>query len=212
MELVIVFDNTAYDPTLTPAWGFSCLIKHAETKLLFDTGSNGDILLSNMRKLDIDPESIDIVALSHPHFDHIGGLDSFLNINSRAKIYFPYTGAPNLHSRRSFVMDSQKLAPGIYTTGVLSFIEQSLVVELSTGIAVISGCAHPGVKAILDAASDYGEVKAIIGGLHDFEDFELLGDMDLICPTHCTFYSSRLQEMFPQAYYQGGAVRIIHLE
>ena len=212
MEIVIIYDNTAYDPSLTPAWGFSCLINKDDTTLLFDTGADGDILLSNMERLNIDPASMDVVALSHPHFDHIGGLESFLAVNSRAKVYFPDTGAPNLHSRATLIRDSQELAPGIHTTGVLAFIEQSLIVELSTGIALISGCAHPGVKNILDAASDFGQVKAIIGGLHDFKDFQLLGDMDLICPTHCTFYQDRLQEMFPEKYLQGGAGRRIYLE
>ncbi len=177
MEIIIIYDNTAYEPSLTPAWGFSCLIRHAGATLLFDTGANGEILLSNMQKIDIDPESVDTVVLSHPHFDHVGGLENFLAFNSRAKVYLPDTGATNMYSRGIPLSAPQKLAPGIYTTGVLSSIEQSLLVEISNGVALISGCAHPGLKHILQAASKFGKVKAIIGGLHDFKDFSLLKDM-----------------------------------
>jgi len=212
MEITIIYDNTAVDPFLVPAWGFSCLIRHEGFTLLFDTGAEGALLLSNMEKLGIDPESVDKVVLSHPHFDHVGGLESFLSQNSRAEVYFPDTGVPNMHSRATPIRESQELASGIHTTGVLSFIEQSVIVEISNGIALISGCAHPGLKNILDAASNYGKVKAIIGGLHDFTDFHLLRDMELICPTHCTFYLNQLQEMFPETCLQGGAGRKVHLE
>lgn len=46
-------------------------------KILFDTGANRRILLSNIEKLKIDPASIDEVFISHLHFDHTGGLSEF---------------------------------------------------------------------------------------------------------------------------------------
>jgi len=61
MKITIIFDNTAYDPTLQASWGFSALIEINEKKILFDTGDNGNILLSNMKKLHIDPADIDEV-------------------------------------------------------------------------------------------------------------------------------------------------------
>jgi len=32
MKITIIFDNTAYDPTLQPSWGFSALIEINEKK------------------------------------------------------------------------------------------------------------------------------------------------------------------------------------
>jgi metal-dependent hydrolase (beta-lactamase superfamily II) len=36
------------------------------------------VLLKNMAELELSPASVDLVSLSHTYWDHIGGLDSFL--------------------------------------------------------------------------------------------------------------------------------------
>jgi len=81
VKIKILYDNTVFQSGLKPDWGFSCLVETPNRTILFDTGSNGSILLENMKKLDIDPLSIDEVFISHPHFDHVGGLSVFLNYN-----------------------------------------------------------------------------------------------------------------------------------
>ena len=59
LTIQIVYDNNEFDPDLTPEWGFSCFIKGKEKTLLFDTGGNGKILLSNMEKLKVKPEEVE---------------------------------------------------------------------------------------------------------------------------------------------------------
>jgi metal-dependent hydrolase (beta-lactamase superfamily II) len=44
---------------LKTAWGFGYLIKTEKENILFDTGGNSEILLFNMKKLGIDPNSIE---------------------------------------------------------------------------------------------------------------------------------------------------------
>ena len=79
MKLTIIYDNTVFKPVLQSDWGFSCLVEVENCpKILFDTGTDGDILLSNMSKLNIDPLSIKEVFISHAHFDHQGVSLSFL--------------------------------------------------------------------------------------------------------------------------------------
>jgi 7,8-dihydropterin-6-yl-methyl-4-(beta-D-ribofuranosyl)aminobenzene 5'-phosphate synthase len=63
--MTIVYDNNPFDEKLERDWGFSCFIKGLEKSILFDTGTNGRSLLSNMEKLGILPEEIDLVFLSH---------------------------------------------------------------------------------------------------------------------------------------------------
>ncbi|MTI69792.1 MAG: MBL fold metallo-hydrolase [Firmicutes bacterium] len=51
--------------------------------VMFDTGANGDILLNNMKKMNIEPESIDVIVLSHYHKDHIKGLEKIIEFNNK---------------------------------------------------------------------------------------------------------------------------------
>jgi len=68
-ELIIVYDNNPFDHSLRTAWGFSCLIRLPDKTILFDTGGDGSTLLHNMKQLQINPEEIDAIVLSHIHGD-----------------------------------------------------------------------------------------------------------------------------------------------
>jgi len=72
MKITIIYDNTAFRKDLQADWGFSALVEVEERKILFDTGANGRILLSNMEKLKLDPKEIGDVFISHLHWDHTG--------------------------------------------------------------------------------------------------------------------------------------------
>lgn len=58
--------------------GVSFYIEVGGSRVLFDTGSSGTVLLHNLEKLKINPPDISTVVLSHGHNDHIGGLAAFL--------------------------------------------------------------------------------------------------------------------------------------
>jgi len=78
MKVTIIYDNTVYKEDLQPDWGFSALVEVEGTpKILFDTGANGEILLNNMGRLNIDPASIEELFISHAHFDHTEDFLSF---------------------------------------------------------------------------------------------------------------------------------------
>jgi hypothetical protein len=61
-HLTILFDNYHGLPELTSLWGFAALIRAAGRTILFDTGSNGRVLLKNMAVLGHMPESVDLVV------------------------------------------------------------------------------------------------------------------------------------------------------
>jgi len=89
MKITIIYDNTASRIDLQADWGFSALVGIKERKILFDTGANGRILLSNMQKLGINPEEIKEVFISHSHFGHTEGLSAFLDQNNEVKVWVP---------------------------------------------------------------------------------------------------------------------------
>jgi len=207
MQVTIIYDNDAWLPDLQPDWGFSCLVEgDGQPTILFDTGADGAILLKNMDKLDIDPLSVDLVIISHGHFDHAGGLSDFLSLNRDVTVYVP-SSWQRVRGAREVVPVREGLAigQGLYSTGELQAIEHSLVIRTARGNVIITGCSHPGVDRVLQASAVWGEPFALIGGLHGFRQFELLQPLSLICPTHCTMYKKELTTMYPGKCVSGGA-------
>ncbi|MBN1847009.1 MAG: MBL fold metallo-hydrolase [Deltaproteobacteria bacterium] len=212
MKTTIIYDNTTFRNDLLADWGFSALVEAKGKKILFDTGASGSILLSNMATLGIVPKEIDEVFISHSHFDHTGGLSAFLDQNSNVKVWVPRSFRGVKKAREVVeIRDSRKLHEGIYSTGELEGIEQSLCIETPKGIVIIAGCSHPRMEHIIGAASEFGSVYGIIGGLHGNRP-QTLEDLDFICATHCTQYKQEIGYLYPERYVEGGAGRVIEIE
>jgi 7,8-dihydropterin-6-yl-methyl-4-(beta-D-ribofuranosyl)aminobenzene 5'-phosphate synthase len=179
---------------------------------MFDTGAKGPVLLHNMDVLDISPSGIDIVAISHAHFDHAGGLPEILRLNNNAALFLPLPPGRDFPAKNvTIVRQACPVCERISSTGVLDGIEQSLLLDTESGIVIITGCAHPGVGKILDIASDTAPVRGILGGLHGFDDFERLSDLEFVCPCHCTQYKAEIEMIFPDKYIKGGVGTIVQI-
>ena len=211
MEITIVFDNNPSEQGLVTEWGFSAVISGAEKTILFDTGGS-DILLSNMDKLNIRPESLDVVVLSHKHPDHTGGLMSLLGRSGNLSVYVPVSFGKELKDRiRSFgvtvveVGEPMEVCQDVYSTGQIGTLikEQSLVIRSEKGVVVIVGCAHPGIVKIVRAAKDLvrDKVLLVVGGFHlewisksriekIISAFERMG-VRYVAPTHCSGEKAR---------------------
>ncbi|HMA76663.1 MAG TPA: MBL fold metallo-hydrolase [Candidatus Krumholzibacteriaceae bacterium] len=208
MKIIIVYDNTSTGENLAADWGFSCFIQTDKRKILFDTGGNGKILLQNLRELKIDPEDFDDIVISHPDFDHIGGLSHILNLNSSAVIHNPISFRGIRYKNEVKYYDHPaEIYQNIFLTGELGKREQSLAVRTENGLILIIGCGHPTLRKIMAAASPFGDIHAIIGGLHGFREFEILEKVEKICPTHCTVHKEKIKELYPAKYIEGGAGR-----
>jgi len=148
-----------------------------ERTLLFDVGGEGSITLKNMERLKIDPQAIDVMMLSHIHYDHIGGLSCFLKRNSDVRVYIPESfpksiknEVQNAGAELVKVNGPIEICKNAYSTGELgSWIkEQSLIIKTSKGLVIITGCAHPGIVNIVKRAKEIAgaDVYLIVGGFH----------------------------------------------
>jgi len=177
----IVYDNHEHDERLGTAWGFACVIEGLQATLLFDAGGDGELLLANMESAGFAPEQIDRVVLSHIHADHTGGLEQFLLANPQVTVFLPSVFPAEFKDsvRRSCALVVETSAPcpvceGAWTTGVLGDEkkEQGLSVRAPGGQVLVTGCAHPGIVRMVDAAKQHtrSRVDAILGGFHMRDD------------------------------------------
>ncbi len=86
MKIHVLMENTTVDPALTAEHGLSLFVETRRHKVLFDAGQTG-AFADNARRMDVDLRDVDVVVLSHGHYDHGGGLRYFLELNDRAPVY-----------------------------------------------------------------------------------------------------------------------------
>lgn len=219
IQMTIVYDNYPFKEKIAKDWGFSCFIKGLEKSILFDTGTNGHILLSNMEKLGIRPGEIDLVFLSHAHRDHTGGLDLLLSQNSKMDIWLPEFFSSSfknaIKKKGSTVVEVknfQKICEGAYTTGIIEgwIKEQSLILDTDKGLIVITGCAHPRITKVITTAKELlkKDIYMVFGGFHlaGFDKAEIQERIDWfrasgvkkVGPCHCSGDEAR--ELFAEEY------------
>jgi len=230
--VTIVYDNKPSRKGMETAWGFSCLVEGMEKTVLFDTGGDAKVLLSNMGRLGIVPREIDAVVVSHIHDDHTGGLYALLAENRQLFAYLPDSFPKSFFRdvKRSgatviAVREPLKICDRVYSTGELgdSLREQSLVVATGRGGVVITGCAHPGIERIVRTVKERfgGEIFLVLGGFHlaakgKREMDEVIAAMKAlgvryVAPCHCTGDAARkrLREAFGPCFIEAGAGKVI---
>lgn len=220
MKLRIVYDNEAKGG-LESDWGFACLLE-AEKKILFDTGASAEILSRNMQRLGLKKEDIEIIALSHEHWDHIGGLDAVLHQNVAVYVPSSFTRGTkkSIEEKAAEVVEVSgpaDIVPGVHTTGELragaGIKEQSLVLDTKEGegVVVLTGCAHPGLENILEAAKRFGVLYGVIGGFHGFDNLKSLETLKMVIPCHCTVRKEEIRRQYPEKAVWCGAGVVIEI-
>ncbi|MFH1387488.1 MAG: MBL fold metallo-hydrolase [bacterium] len=203
----IIYDNNTVQKGFKPAWGFSCLVKYHGRNILFDTGGKADVLLSNLKALRVSPRSVTEIFISHSHWDHTGGLFGFLNINHKVKVFVPASFSRAYRNEIKAtgakcvgIKTFTRIAKDIYSSGELGegIKEQSLIIDVSKGLIIITGCAHPGIIEIIKTVKKKLDrpILAVLGGFHLYTkstseikkiitEFKCLG-MAYAGPCHCS--------------------------
>ena len=232
LEILILYDNVCAIADGTPDHGFACLVRTDQTIGVFDTGTKPAIFAHNLDALQVDMAQVQWVALSHPHYDHVGGLDVALDRAPHAQVIMP-AGFPA--SVKKKVLDAGaplveieapgEFAPTVWATGPLGgpIVEQALVVPTPRGPVLITGCSHPGIAEMVEfVARRWGTpLPLVIGGFHLMSHpkyairdiiarFRAAG-VERVGPLHCT--GATAQQMFAEEYgadyVEGGVGRLI---
>jgi 7,8-dihydropterin-6-yl-methyl-4-(beta-D-ribofuranosyl)aminobenzene 5'-phosphate synthase len=86
MVIKALVENTSLSEKYKCEHGLSLFIETVGHKVLFDMGSS-DLFYENARNMGVDIKDADIAVLSHGHFDHGGGLRTFLTLNQKAQVH-----------------------------------------------------------------------------------------------------------------------------
>ena len=208
LEIVILYDNTTARPDAQADWGFAALITHRGERVLFDSGTKPETLLANMKVMGVDPAAIGHAVFSHQHADHTNGIFKVFPFNKSMKVHFLsafpdalFRQAEGIGMRPSRVTGPIEIVPGVHATGLVEGnpVEQALAIETAKGLVVITGCSHPGVVKMVEAAVGQRKAKSVrllMGGFHMLQQSEpqatevanrlrAIGVVS-IAPTHCT--------------------------
>ena len=97
-----VSPTTGVPDALIAEPGFSALVRIEKAgrkrTLLFDTGVSPNGMVENMRRLAIDPTDIEIIVLSHGHWDHVTGMEGLARVLGPTRL--PVMIHPEFWSRR----------------------------------------------------------------------------------------------------------------
>jgi 7,8-dihydropterin-6-yl-methyl-4-(beta-D-ribofuranosyl)aminobenzene 5'-phosphate synthase len=104
------FKLATTDRVLRAEHGFSCLVTITKqgrtTRVLFDAGITQDGLIENMRRLELSPGDIDIIVLSHGHWDHTMGMHGLVAALGRPQM--PVVIHPEFWSRRRIAVEGRE--------------------------------------------------------------------------------------------------------
>ena len=217
--MTVLYDNYVYSEGTKNAWGFSCFIEGTEKNILFDTGGEGKVLMHNIDKLNINPESVETIVISHNHWDHTGGLFTFLEKKSGIPVYLPHSFPGEFIDKVKdagasviLINEPAEICKGVFSTGEMEgpVNEQSLIVNTNKGIVVVTGCSHPGIVNIIKKVQEIMEedIYLVFGGFH-LKDHSEKAVKEIISQfrelgvkkcgaTHCT--GDKQIKLFKEAY------------
>ena len=185
-----------------------------------------------MSKMAVDPKSIDIIVISHDHWDHYGSIVRLLEFKPSIPVYMPSGSWKNVQELiRIFkgkvipVTKPVEIVKGAYITGNFEdkTQEQTLTLAAENGALMLSGCAHPGIQNLVKlAAKEINKpIKLVAGGflMKNISGAEIRdGILQMksagvvkVAPSHCTSDSAMyiLKEEFSDGFIRSGTGKVI---
>lgn len=103
MRIVTLLENSTVSSDFKAKHGISLYVETEGRKILFDSGPDSTFL-ENAHKLNVDLTAVDFMILSHGHYDHGGGLATFMKHNSHARIIMKDTAINRFFVKKFFLL------------------------------------------------------------------------------------------------------------
>jgi len=168
---------------MTRAWGFAPFVRFDDKVILFNSGGDGEVLRHNMKIAGVKASDIDIMIISHEHWDMYGGAASILKENPKIKLYTT-PKVKEILERESkkwninLVDRTAIITPNILIRemksmprhgGRFGILTLDLILKTEDGLVVLGGCGHVNLVDTLKAASHFAHESILhmyIGGTH----------------------------------------------
>ncbi|MFA6079223.1 MAG: MBL fold metallo-hydrolase [Candidatus Omnitrophota bacterium] len=209
MRLTVLAEGSTKWQRFVKHWGLSILIGK---DIIFDTFGKPNYALEQMKRLKVDLQSIKHIVISHDDWDHVGGLQKILEARPGAAAYIcPHFKTDIKEMIRGCGANAFEtrgltgISDSCYLSGELKgkrrdsdIAEQYMAIRIDDGIAVVTGCAHPGIVEIVQHANSMfkSNVRVLIGGFHlkDHSEEDARGivlklkalGIRRVAPFHCT--------------------------
>ena len=137
MKIINLIEDTPSGNGCSCEHGLSFYMETEKHKLIVDAGATG-LFIDNARKKGINLKNVDTVVISHGHYDHGGGLSSFVEINPNAKIYIskkafqPYYHDLCMHYKYIGLEEDLAMLPQMVMVG--DFLEIDNELTLFSGV------------------------------------------------------------------------------
>lgn len=135
MNITVLMDNEAQND-LACEWGLSLLFDFEGTSLLLDAGAT-DAFAHNAQALGADLATVDAAVLSHAHFDHSGGMETFLRKNTTAPLFLAASAAANCWSDSKGPLNYIGVAPALFANHEHRLVRVSEKTQVAPGIWVL---------------------------------------------------------------------------
>ncbi|MGI6549262.1 MAG: MBL fold metallo-hydrolase [Syntrophomonadales bacterium] len=86
VDVTVLIENSTPIPGVVGEYGLGMLVRVDGRGILFDTGM-ADGLVRNLKTMQIPPQAVELIAISHGHFDHVGGLPPVLEYLGPRDVY-----------------------------------------------------------------------------------------------------------------------------
>lgn len=99
MKIKVLVENTSISKDYLSEHGLCLYIETKAGKILFDLGASS-LFLENAKGMGVNIADVDYLVISHGHYDHCGGLRTFLRENTKAGIFIHQQAFERFYSQR----------------------------------------------------------------------------------------------------------------